>query len=75
MQHIVDVREYDVPFVTRIAIDHDYRVGLWYAVSDQMGSVVMERQFDKLLPADPVIFAFDIETTKAPLKFPEVAVD
>ncbi len=30
---------------------------------------------DRLAMADPVVMAFDIETTKAPLKFPDAAVD
>ncbi|KAI3653215.1 hypothetical protein MP228_002640 [Amoeboaphelidium protococcarum] len=75
LDHIVDIREYDIPFVTRVAIDHDYRVGLWYNVSEDSGKVYIQRQHDILIPADPRVLAFDIETTKAPLKFPDVAVD
>lgn len=30
---------------------------------------------ERSLPADPVVLAFDIETCKAPLKFPDAAVD
>ena len=30
---------------------------------------------DLLVHPDPVIFAFDIETTKLPLKFPDAAID
>lgn len=30
---IIDVREYDVPYYLRVAIDNDMRVGLWYAVT------------------------------------------
>jgi DNA polymerase epsilon subunit 1 len=30
---IVDVREYDVPYVMRVAIDNEIFVGLWYDVS------------------------------------------
>ena len=28
-----------------------------------------------VLPAEPVVLAFDIETTKSPLKFPDSSID
>jgi len=28
-----------------------------------------------VLPAEPVVLAYDIETTKSPLKFPDSSVD
>lgn len=37
--------------------------------------VEIRRQFDRVARADPVVFAFDIETTKLPLKFPDAAID
>ncbi len=30
---IIDVREYDVPYVMRVAIDNEIFAGLWYDVS------------------------------------------
>ena len=30
---LVDMREYDVPYVVRVAIDQDLRVGAWYTVT------------------------------------------
>lgn len=38
-------------------------------------SVVISPRPDKVARADPVVLAFDIETTKLPLKFPDVAID
>jgi DNA polymerase epsilon subunit 1 len=83
---IVDLREYDVPFHLRVAIDHGIRVGLWYTVtvstssnknnSTQMLPVTtLTRVVNKDVRPDPVILAFDIETSKSPLKFPDVTRD
>ncbi|SCU99256.1 LAME_0G02454g1_1 [Lachancea meyersii CBS 8951] len=68
---ISDIREYDVPFHVRVAIDNDVRVGKWYKVTSRGFLEVAE----KVAFADPVVLAFDIETTKAPLKFPIATVD
>ncbi|KAL5483454.1 POL2 [Sanghuangporus weigelae] len=71
---IIDAREFDVPYYLRVAIDNELRVGLWYTVSFTAG----QPQFtvmDRVKRADPVVLAYDIETTKAPLKFPDSAVD
>lgn len=70
-QYIEDIREYDVPYHVRVSIDKDIRVGKWYKVTHE-GFFVWP---DKVAFADPVVLAFDIETTKAPLKFPEASVD
>jgi len=35
----------------------------------------MEVIADRLKRADPVVLAFDIETSKSPLKFPDAVVD
>ncbi|KAJ3375373.1 DNA polymerase epsilon catalytic subunit [Allomyces arbusculus] len=75
MTLILDIREYDVPYYLRVAMDRDYRVGVWYNVVPENGVVSVTRQEDKLLPADPVVLAFDIETTKLPLKFPDASHD
>lgn len=116
---IVDLREHDVPFHLRVAIDHGIRVGLWYTVSvrtsssadyasssslgvgecaskmsatanggDGVGaegsnqasgsglpSTKLARVADKNVRPDPVILAFDIETSKSPLAFPDVTRD
>ncbi|KAL2020316.1 hypothetical protein VTK56DRAFT_8544 [Thermocarpiscus australiensis] len=72
---IVDIREYDVPYHVRVMIDLDIRVGNWYFVEAKNGVTTVIRNEERLAPADPVVMAFDIETTKAPLKFPDAAVD
>ncbi|CDO92771.1 unnamed protein product [Kluyveromyces dobzhanskii CBS 2104] len=68
---IEDIREYDVPYHVRVSIDKNIRVGKWYKVSAQEFAELE----DKVTFADPVVLAFDIETTKAPLKFPDSAID
>ncbi|KAG0320031.1 DNA polymerase epsilon catalytic subunit [Dissophora globulifera] len=75
LDHIVDIREYDVPYTIRVAIDKDIRIGLWYNVKVTPTDVEISRRMDRVARADPVVFAFDIETTKLPLKFPDAAID
>lgn len=72
---IIDVREFDVPYYLRVAIDKDIRVGLWYSVTMNTGQPTLTRITDRVKRAEPVVMAYDIETTKAPLKFPDQAVD
>ncbi|AET37355.1 DNA polymerase epsilon catalytic subunit Ecym_1099 [Eremothecium cymbalariae DBVPG len=68
---IEDIREYDVPFHVRVSIDKNIRVGKWYKITSQ-GFI---EYTEKVAFADPVVLAFDIETTKAPLKFPDSSID
>jgi DNA polymerase epsilon subunit 1 len=89
---IIDIREYDVPYYLRVAIDNgaqmslitlsklahsfaEIRAGLWYAVTFMAGLPSFTPLPDRVKRADPVVMAYDIETTKAPLKFPDQAVD
>jgi DNA polymerase epsilon subunit 1 len=72
---INDVREYDVPYHVRVSIDADVRVGKWYDVYVKHSEVTLVEDKEKIAFADPVVLAFDIETTKAPLKFPEASID
>ncbi|EXJ93729.1 DNA polymerase epsilon catalytic subunit A [Capronia coronata CBS 617.96] len=72
---ILDIREYDVPYHVRVAIDKDIRVGKWYTVEAKHGSVSLTCLEERLQRADPVVLAFDIETTKLPLKFPDSVID
>jgi len=73
---ITDIREYDVPYHIRCCIDSELRCSFWYQV--QMDGPMM-RNFthlkDKLDKAALRILAFDIETTKAALKFPDARFD
>ncbi|KZZ92517.1 DNA polymerase epsilon [Moelleriella libera RCEF 2490] len=72
---IVDIREYDVPYHVRVMIDLDIRVAKWYYVNVKHGITEVTPNSERSLPADPVVLAFDIETTKLPLKFPDAAID
>lgn len=72
---IIDIREYDVPYYLRVAMDNEIRVGLWYAVSFTAGQPAFKNLAERVKRADPVVMAYDIETTKAPLKFPDQALD
>lgn len=75
LDSIVDAREYDVPYHVRFAIDTDLRCGHWYMVRVQDGLVSLEHRKDLLQRAEPKIMAFDIETTKLPLQFPNAEYD
>ncbi|KAJ5174824.1 DNA polymerase epsilon catalytic subunit A [Penicillium canariense] len=72
---IVDIREYDVPYHVRVSIDKDIRIGKWYNVEAKHGAITLTCLEERLQRADPVVLAFDIETTKLPLKFPDAVID
>ncbi|EON66964.1 DNA polymerase epsilon catalytic subunit A [Coniosporium apollinis CBS 100218] len=72
---IVDIREYDVPYHVRVAIDKDIRIGKWYTVEAKHGVISLTCIEERLRRADPVVMAYDIETTKLPLKFPDAVID
>lgn len=73
---ITDLREYDVPYHVRFAIDNDIRCGQWYDVGVPTNNgVTLEKKTDLLQRAEVRICAFDIETTKLPLKFPDADYD
>ena len=72
---IYDIREYDVTYYQRVAIDLGFRVGLWYEVRFEGGAVTMECKKEIMARAALKVFAFDIETTHAPMRFPDNEVD
>ncbi|KAI9784426.1 MAG: DNA polymerase epsilon catalytic subunit [Peltula sp. TS41687] len=72
---IVDIREFDVPYHVRVAIDKDIRIGKWYTVEAKHGVTTLKCLEDRLQRAEPVVLAYDIETTKLPLKFPDAVID
>ncbi len=73
---IIDMREYDVPYVVRVCIDLNLRAGAWYTVTpNALDCGVTLTDQDVETKADPSFLAFDIECTKAPLKFPDANVD
>ncbi|KAG6467056.1 hypothetical protein ZIOFF_075134 [Zingiber officinale] len=72
---IIDLREYDVPYHVRYAIDNDVRCGQWYDISVSSDGILLEKRADLLQRAEVHVCAFDIETTKLPLKFPDAEHD
>ncbi|CAK9437319.1 uncharacterized protein LODBEIA_P16970 [Lodderomyces beijingensis] len=72
---ISDIKEYDVPYHVRVSIDKNVRVGKWYNVYAKHSKVELVEDKTLIAFADPVVLAFDIETTKAPLKFPDAKID
>jgi DNA polymerase epsilon subunit 1 len=76
MDMIQDLREDDVPFHVRVCIDNNIRCGFWYKVTydEEMGCRILCLE-DKMTKADLRVLAFDIETSKAPLKFPDSRFD
>ncbi|KAL9143406.1 hypothetical protein ABFS82_14G234200 [Erythranthe guttata] len=72
---INDLREFDVPYHVRFAIDKDIRCGQWYDVSVSSAGTTVEKRTDLLQRAEVHVCAFDIETTKLPLKFPDAEYD
>jgi DNA polymerase epsilon subunit 1 len=72
---IVDIREYDVPYHVRVSIDKDIRIGKWYSIEAKHGVTSLTCLEERLTRADPVVLAYDIETTKLPLKFPDSVID
>ncbi|XP_048370765.1 DNA polymerase epsilon catalytic subunit A [Sphaerodactylus townsendi] len=77
MDNIVDMREYDVPYHIRLSIDLKIHVAHWYNIRYRGSSFPPEitRRDDLVERPDPVVLAFDIETTKLPLKFPDAETD
>uniref|UniRef100_A0A8C5NU58 DNA polymerase epsilon catalytic subunit n=1 Tax=Jaculus jaculus TaxID=51337 RepID=A0A8C5NU58_JACJA len=77
LDNIVDMREYDVPYHIRLSIDLKIHVAHWYDVRYRGNAFPVEiaRRDDLVERPDPVVLAFDIETTKLPLKFPDAETD
>lgn len=75
---ILDMREYDVPYHVRVSIDLRIFCGQWYNIRCRGGNLdlpVITARPDILERPEPVILAFDIETTKLPLRFPDAQTD
>lgn len=53
----------------------DVRCGQWYDVSVSVEGVELKKRADLLQRAEVHVCAFDIETTKLPLKFPDAEYD
>ena len=65
-----------MPYHVRVSIDMRINVGLWYSVKGQGydAPIIIPRP-DLVDRPDPIVLAYDIETTKLPLKFPDSATD
>ncbi|KAL3319162.1 hypothetical protein Ciccas_002174 [Cichlidogyrus casuarinus] len=76
LDYLIDIREFDVPYTVRVCIDMNIFCAHWYNVKSVPGQspTIMKNEHILSWP-DPVVLAFDIETTKLPLKFPDSAID
>ena len=77
LSYILELREFDVPYTMRVAIDLDLRIGAWYNVTPEYGTdtCTVEWLRDMLELCEPRTLAFDIECEKSALKFPNAERD
>ena len=76
MDGLLDIKEDDVPYHIRVCIDKEIRCSFWYKLKIEGKKLLdIEQIKTKLDKADLRILAFDIETTKAPLMFPDSSQD
>ena len=75
LSSLLDMREHDVPYLVRVCIDLHLRAGCWYTVTPLSSGGVSISDRATLPKANPTVLAFDIECTKAPLKFPDADHD
>lgn len=70
-------REYDVVYHIRVSTDLKIFTGLWYTVQCKgpYNQATFTRRDDIIDRPDMIVLAFDIETTKLPLKFPDANTD
>lgn len=74
LREFKSIHEYDIPIEIQIADFYQIRCGKWYNVSYD-GENYSFHITDRITHPDLRIFAFDIETTKPPLKFPNADFD
>jgi DNA polymerase epsilon subunit 1 len=76
LSKILDIREYDVHYQIRAQIDSELRISYWYHV-ELDGPLLTRFRCDKENhdKAQIRVLAFDIETTKQPLRFPDAKFD
>eukprot|EP00929_Paragymnodinium_shiwhaense_P053984 TRINITY_DN27061_c1_g1_i1.p1 TRINITY_DN27061_c1_g1~~TRINITY_DN27061_c1_g1_i1.p1 ORF type:complete len:2570 (-),score=762.48 TRINITY_DN27061_c1_g1_i1:128-7837(-) len=85
MSQIKGIFEYDVPYVCRVCIDNKLNCGKWFTVTRHKMATGLDDIWDTqttIVAKDDMlakpglrIFAYDIECTKEPLKFPDSAHD
>lgn len=66
---IIQIHEYDIPNEILFGMEYKIRCGCWYQVFYDGKTYAISHVKDKVAYPDLRIFAFDIETTKPPLKF------
>lgn len=61
----------------RVSIDLKICCGSWYTITTKGSNVLptFTLRDDLIERPEPIVLAFDIETTKLPLKFPDAATD
>ncbi|XP_046997014.1 DNA polymerase epsilon catalytic subunit 1 [Schistocerca americana] len=76
LESIMDIREYDVPYHIRVSLDNKIFCGSWYSVQSRgTEPPIIKKRDDIIERPDAIVLAFDIETTKLPLKFPDASSD
>ena len=76
LYYITDIFEYDMAYQVRVSIDTEIKCGVWYEVIMETGSLpIFTQRRDIETQYEQVVLAYDIETTKLPLKFPLVEID
>ena len=75
--HILHLMQYMLSFSPRVSIDLSIFVGSWYTVKCRGTNErpLITKREDLIERPDCIVLAFDIETTKLPLKFPDANVD
>lgn len=76
LKHIVDMFEYDMIPHVRISIDCEIKCGIWYDFTCLPSTKpTFKPRPDIEIQYEQVVLAYDIETTKMPLKFPDANID
>lgn len=66
-----------MPYHVRVSTDKKIFIGSWYTIQSK-GSheiPIITKRDDIIDRPDMIVLAFDIETTKLPLKFPDASSD
>ena len=71
----IKVSRYYLCLLQDLLNEADIRIGKWYTVEANHGVISLTCLEERLQRADPVVLAYDIETTKLPLKFPDSSFD
>lgn len=65
-----------MPYHIRVSIDNKIFCGSWYSIKSRgTEPPIIEKREDIIERPDAIVLAFDIETTKLPLKFPDASID